>query len=336
MFSFKANHYLPALFFGLLVFCWLFLVFCFFFLTTAFPRQLAYLLFGNAEHWRIHWKTENLLCFSTYISAAQLNASTELTAKAACLTEPGSGQLCWRRYQQEDPILQTSHTHSSAALQLEPLISTGRGKQISPIPKEWMGSSWSLSSCLSQEGFQDTARCHRYLKSQCYVVQNFSSLWSSLLWLAGVRLISLKCRADLAVWEESILMVLLYGCALKLDRDKECCELNDGTRGKSWATTESQWRLRSQRVSQRVKLMEPKGDINPSLANTHLDWTLYLQSAYTRFQEIPSSQVLFILKKYYDLAAYKQIFEWFHAESNEQGQKSLLSPAAAGLKIHFA
>lgn len=111
------------------------------FLTTAFPRQLAYLLFGNAEHWRIHWKTENLLCFSTYISAAQLNASTELTAKAACLMEPGSGQLCWRRYQQEDPILQTSHTHSSAALQLEPLISTGRGKQIRPIPKEWMGSS---------------------------------------------------------------------------------------------------------------------------------------------------------------------------------------------------
>lgn len=155
--------------------CLVFVVCCFFwvFLTTAFPRQLAYLLSGSAEHWRIHWKTENLLSFSTYISAAQLNASSELTAKAACLTEPGSGQLCWRRYQQEDPILQTSHTRSSAVPQLVLLISTGRGKQKSPIPKEWMGS---LPSCLSQEGFQDTARCHCYPKSQCYVVQNFSSL----------------------------------------------------------------------------------------------------------------------------------------------------------------
>lgn len=47
-------------------------------------------------------------------------------------------------------------------------------------------------------------------------------------------------------------------------------------------------------MSQRVMLMEPRGDINPPSANTHPGWTIYLQAACTGFQEIPSSHVPFL------------------------------------------
>lgn len=142
--------------------CLVFVVCCFswVFLTTAFPRQLAYLLSGSAEHWRIHWKTENLLCFSTYISAAQLNASSELTAKAACLTEPGSGQLCWRRYQQEDPILQTSHTHA-AQLSLSWYCWLAQGGGSKRVPFQRSGWDlflpvWSRKDSKTQQGVTAT------------------------------------------------------------------------------------------------------------------------------------------------------------------------------------
>lgn len=88
-------------------------------------------------------------------------------------------------------------------------------------------------------------------------------------------------------------------------------------------------------MSQRVMLMEQQGDINPPLVNMHLDWT-NLQGAYTSSQEIPSSSFLLFFFKNIKISLHISSFSNSCLWNLMSGQKSLLSPAAAGLEINFA
>lgn len=300
MFSFKACHYLPAFFFFFFFFGYRFSS------TTCMssPWQcspLAITLENSESAWLL------LFCFSS---------PSERQLWAACKSRLSQEAWLWPSLMVGARRSPKPHAHV-AQLSFSWQHKVRNGEELHP-KRDGVGVIFLPSP--SQEGFQDTTGCRCRPKPQRYIGQSSSPLRAGLLLrLVGAGLSSLKLISPRLGW------------------------------GGRWAKWWGMWKKLSNRsvtAAPQESASESESDVNGATGrhkSSLSQHTSGLDNIFTGCLHRLSRNTFFTcsfsfffsLWKYWRFAAYKQFFKQFHVESNEWGQKSLLSPVAAGLKIHF-